>query len=502
MARTSGKHWFGVRKDLDQQRSSLLMALSFLLPLIIWCVASYGPWWDVAYQIQVSAESPKLQSIYVIGNRLAPSTWEDFTAAIEADNEETVKAREAGTPLTSSSRQNKKILRQIFQPAMINGWLQRGQETDDEAIRETWLKLAAGELKAEKQPLTLENEKIVQENAALLQAAGTGWPTESLLKLMPEASKEVARPVYLVPPHVVAKSFWKGITATKPDPTEGGEEGAVRKTLLERYGESWRTIVLGFLLAIAIAIPLGILAGTYDFFSKLFEPFVNFFSYMPAPAFGVVLMAIFGLEAGPKIMLVCLGTLPGAVLMIAKTTRRLDGAMLEAAQTLGANQRQLVANVVIPGVLPNLYNDLRLLFGTAWTWLVIAELLGFKSGLAEVIDTHGRRFQFEIVYPAILMIGLSGFIMDQLLGFLSRFFFPWVDQPAQGFVGKIASVLAKGFRGLIVRAPAPTATEAIAAEQAALAAVSLQSALPEPPPEEEPEPTLAAVTKQACDETR
>jgi NitT/TauT family transport system permease protein len=154
-------------------------------------------------------------------------------------------------------------------------------------------------------------------------------------------------------------------------------------------------------------------------------------------------MAIFGLDLGPKIMLVFLGTLPSAILMISKTTRSLDGSLLEAAQTLGANQRQLLTTVVIPGVLPSLYKDLRLLFGTAWTWLVIAELLGFKSGLAEIIDTHGRRFQFDIVYPAILLIGLSGFFMDQVLAYLARFFFPWMDRPKKGFLSRFFSARAR-----------------------------------------------------------
>ncbi len=495
MAARQGTQWFRVRKDLDQRRSSLLLAASFLLPLTLWCVLAYGPWWEVAHEVRISAESTKLQSVYVVGNRLEPSSWKEFYDVIAKDNEEILAARKAGTPLTSTTRQNKKVLRQIYAPAMINGWLTRGQETDDEAIRQVWLKLSAGELKATKQKLTDENLDIVKDNAELLTKAGAEWPTESLLKLLPESSKEVARPVYLTPPDVVATSFWHSVTAGKAE-TAANDEGGERKTLLERYGESWRTIVLGFLLAVIIAVPLGVLAGTYDFFSKLFEPFVNFFSYMPAPAFGVVLMAIFGLELGPKLMLVCLGTLPGAVLMIAKTTRRLDGSLLEAAQTLGANQRQLVTSVVIPGILPNLYNDLRLLFGTAWTWLVIAELLGFKSGLAEVIDTHGRRFQFEIVYPAILMIGLSGFIMDQILGFLSRYFFPWMEHPAQGLLGKMYGKLA----GMLRRAsdtkfPAPAGTEqASALNQEASTAKAEDS-------DEDLPATLTTVNKQACSDT-
>ena len=74
---------------------------------------------------------------------------------------------------------------------------------------------------------------------------------------------------------------------------------------------------------------------------------------------------------------------------------------------------------------------------------MIAELLGFKSGLSEVIDTHGRRFQFEIVYPAILMIGLSGFFMDQILAYLARYLFPWAEPARKGLIGKLLSSIAK-----------------------------------------------------------
>lgn len=440
MKAQSRSRWWLVGKELEQSQASLLMVLSFLLPLFIWCAASYGPWWKVAYQVNVSAESAGLQSVYIIGDRLTPDVWREFSAAIQKDNEAVMAARKAGEPLACTARHNKKIVRQIHHLAMINGWLARGQELDDGALRNTWIDVAAGKLKPGKQPISAENLTIIKSNAGMLVQAESGWPAEALLKLMPQASEEVSRPVYLVPPHVVAVSFWKGITAAK---AEGGEPGADRKTLLQRYAESWRTIVLGFLIAIAVAIPLGILCGTYDFVSKLAEPFVNFFSYMPAPAFGVVLMAIFGLDLGPKIMLVFLGTLPPAILMISKTTRSLDRSLLEAAQTLGATQRQLITTVVIPGILPSLYKDLRLLFGTAWTWLVIAELLGFKSGLAEIIDTHGRRFQFDIVYPAILLIGLSGFFMDQILAYLARYFFPWMDQPKKGFFSRFFSARAR-----------------------------------------------------------
>jgi len=454
----SSGNWWAVRKDLGHTQATVLMVCSFILPLLIWCVAAYGPWWQVAYQVTVPAETTRLQSVYTVGNRLTPETWKEFQEAVRKDNQEILAARTTGETITATARQGKKVVRQIHPAAVTNGWLTREQDLDDDALRKTWIELAAGKLEGEKEPISEENLAIVKANAEMLAAAGTGWPTEAMLKLLPQAAEEVSRPVFLVPPDVVARSFWKGITAKKADDAE-------RKTLLERYGESWRTIICGFLLAIAVAIPLGILCGTFDFISKLLEPFVNFFSYMPAPAFGVVLMAIFGLDLGPKVMLVFLGTLPCAILTISKTTRGLDPSLLEAAQTLGATRGQLIRTVIVPGILPNLYKDLRLLLSTAWTWLVIAELLGFKSGLAEIIDTHGRRFQFDIVYPAILMIGLSGFFMDQILAHLARYFFPWAEQPKKGIVEKMLSGIPAMIRMIKPSKPAPVAP-APAAENA------------------------------------
>ena len=82
---------------------------------------------------------------------------------------------------------------------------------------------------------------------------------------------------------------------------------------------------------------------------------------MPAPAFGTLLIALFGIYDAPKLALVFLGTLPQLILMVANTTRMLDTSLLDAAQTLGANRKQLVTRVVIPGILLNLYNNFNIL---------------------------------------------------------------------------------------------------------------------------------------------
>ena len=111
--------------------------------------------------------------------------------------------------------------------------------------------------------------------------------------------------------------------------------------------------------------------------------------------------------------------------------------MLEAAQTLGANRRQILARVIWPGILPNLYNDLRILLGWAWTWLVIAELIGEKTGLTGFIDTQGTRYNFDRVFPVIILIGLTGFFTDRLLNWMRHLFFPWTEEVRQAPKGPL-----------------------------------------------------------------
>ena len=140
-------------------------------------------------------------------------------------------------------------------------------------------------------------------------------------------------------------------------------------------------------------------------------------------------------------MLVFVGTFFQLVLVIANTTRLLENSLIEAAQTLGANRRQLLGRIILPGILPNLYNDLRILLGWAWTWLVIAELIGEKTGLTGFIDTQGTRYNFDRVFPVIILIGLTGFFTDRLLNWLRYLFFPWTEEVRQAPKGLLTRLL-------------------------------------------------------------
>lgn len=231
-----------------------------------------------------------------------------------------------------------------------------------------------------------------------------------------------ANPIYLPAPHEVVTAFY---TAFTTEPQRRSE-----KWLHESLWSSIQVIFWGFVISSLVGVPLGILAGTYDFFSRLFEPFIEFFRYLPAPAFGALAVAILGIYQAPKIAIIFIGTFFQQVLVIANTTRKLDPSLLEAAQTLGAKNRSLVFKVVVPGILPNLYKDMRILLGWAWTYLIVAELIGTSSGITWFITQQARYKNFENVFAAIIMIGIIGLTIDLLLAAIGKRLFPWQKKEA------------------------------------------------------------------------
>jgi NitT/TauT family transport system permease protein len=231
------------------------------------------------------------------------------------------------------------------------------------------------------------------------------------------ASGDRANPVFLPAPHEVARAFY---TAFTTPPLRKGDYW-----LHESLWQSCQVIFWGFAYSALLGVPLGILCGTFSIFSRLSEPFVDFVRYMPAPVFGALAVAVLGLGNEPKITIIFIGTFFQMVLIVANTTRSVDGALLQAAQTLGANRWQLVRSVVVPAALPSLYRDMRILLGWAWTYLVVAELIGEKSGISAFLYQEQRYRHFDNVYAGIVMIGIIGLVTDQTLSFIGRFLFPW-----------------------------------------------------------------------------
>lgn len=196
--------------------------------------------------------------------------------------------------------------------------------------------------------------------------------------------------------------------------------------LLSDMGISVYRVTMGWALSAVIALPLGLLIGTFRPVQALLEPLTDFIRYMPAVAFIPLVMLWIGIDEGSKIAIIFIGTFFQMVLMVAEDVRRVPTAQIEAAQTMGATRGEIIKLVLLPSAKPALLDTMRVTMGWAWTYLVVAELVAANSGLGYAILKAQRFLQTDKIFAGIILIGLIGLVIDQLFRLWHRKAFPWM----------------------------------------------------------------------------
>ena len=186
----------------------------------------------------------------------------------------------------------------------------------------------------------------------------------------------------------------------------------------------WR-VVGGFVLAAVLAVPLGIAMGTYRPVGAFFEPFVSFARYLPASAFIPLLILWAGIGEAQKLLVIFIGVFFQIVLMVAVTVGSTRRDLVEAAYTLGAGPRGIVRRVLLPSASPQIAETLRLVLGWAWTYVIVAELIGASSGIGHMItDSQALLNTGQIIF-GIIMIGLIGLVSDFAFKWANQRMYPW-----------------------------------------------------------------------------
>ncbi len=184
-------------------------------------------------------------------------------------------------------------------------------------------------------------------------------------------------------------------------------------------------VLSGFLLAALIGVPLGIMMGAYKIWEAFLEPFVSFCRYLPASAFVPLLILWAGIGEMQKILVIFIGSFFQIVLMVAVTVSSARRDLVEAAFTLGCNNRSIVWRVLIPGAAPGIAELLRLVLGWAWTYVIVAELIGSESGIGHmIVDSQALLNTGQIIF-GIIVIGVIGLISDYLFKVANRRLFAW-----------------------------------------------------------------------------
>jgi NitT/TauT family transport system permease protein len=186
----------------------------------------------------------------------------------------------------------------------------------------------------------------------------------------------------------------------------------------------WR-VIGGFVIAAILAVPLGVAMGAYKPVEAFFEPFVSFARYLPASAFIPLLILWAGIGEAQKLSLIFIGSFFQLVLMIAVQVGATRRDLVEAAYTLGANDWGIVKRVLIPYAAPQIAETLRLVLGWAWTYVIVAELIGASNGIGHMITDSQALLATDQIIFGIITIGVIGLISDMAFKRANRAMFRW-----------------------------------------------------------------------------
>ncbi|MBE9017512.1 ABC transporter permease [Chroococcidiopsidales cyanobacterium LEGE 13417] len=211
--------------------------------------------------------------------------------------------------------------------------------------------------------------------------------------------------------------------------------------VLEAFGRLWRTrellkdtvaslwrVGVGFLLAVVLSIPVGVLMGSFASIRALLEPLFGLMRYMPAPAFIPLLILYLGIGEEPKITLIFIGVFFFNSLMVMDTVKFVSKDLIEAAYTLGGDRWQTLTQVIFPHVLPGIIDACRINLAAAWQLVIVSELIAATEGLGRRISVAGRFLRTDEIFVGLIVIGIIGLTFDLLFQWLLRVSCKWANQ--------------------------------------------------------------------------
>lgn len=211
--------------------------------------------------------------------------------------------------------------------------------------------------------------------------------------------------------------------------------------VLEAFGRLWSTrelqkdtvaslwrVGVGFLLAAALSIPVGVLMGSFPSIRALLEPIFGLMRYMPAPAFIPLLILYLGIGEGPKITLIFIGVFFFNSLMVMDAVKFVPKDLIEATYMLGGSRWEALTQVILPHVLPGILDACRINLAAAWQLVIVSELIAATEGLGRRISVAGRFLKTDEIFVGLIVIGVIGLTFDLLFQYLLRVSCKWASQ--------------------------------------------------------------------------
>jgi ABC-type nitrate/sulfonate/bicarbonate transport system permease component len=201
--------------------------------------------------------------------------------------------------------------------------------------------------------------------------------------------------------------------------------GFAGQTIFTDIGVSALRILVGFLAAVIIGVPIGILMGRSQVIFQIIDPFLQFIRPVPPLAYIPLLVVWFGIDELPKIILILIGTLPIIIISTVSGVRSTPVQRIRVAQCLGATPLQLFWHTILPSALPEIFTGMRIGIGISWSCLVAAEFIAADAGLGYLVQYAGQQLQVGIIFVGIIAIGLLGYSMELIIRGIESLAVPW-----------------------------------------------------------------------------
>jgi len=203
----------------------------------------------------------------------------------------------------------------------------------------------------------------------------------------------------------------------------------VEYDLLGNVLQSWWRIAQAFFWSAAVAVPLGLLMGSFPWVFHLVNPVAAPMRSMPITAFLPAFIALFGMDEGMKVGFLFFGMFFYLLAVVVEEVNKVDHALLETAYTLGAKVHHVLW-LLFRASFPGIFSSFRILYDIGWTYVILAEMVNARKGVGYMVEAARKVLDFERVYAGIIAIGVAAFLFRWLLKALEQRLFPW-QRPAR-----------------------------------------------------------------------
>ncbi|CAH2397146.1 ABC transporter permease subunit [Mesorhizobium ventifaucium] len=231
------------------------------------------------------------------------------------------------------------------------------------------------------------------------------------------AALGIVSPVFLPSPAAVAARFVSVTT-----------EGFVDSTLLEHLGVSLARVFAALIASLIVGVPVGIAIGMSTVGRGIFDPLLEFLRPIPPLAYMPLIIIWFGIGEPSKVLVIAIAMLAPIALSAAAGVKGVNRERINAARSLGATRRQVLAHVVLPSALPSILTGLRIALGAGWTTLVAAELIAATQGLGFMIQSAAQFLVTDVVIMGIFVIAGVAFVLEFAIRRIEAVLVPWAGR--------------------------------------------------------------------------